>query len=70
LRSSFLFGLQQVAEKWPSATFPSSFVVAAYSQLRLTPQDCLPEWQVKSAPEALHLALFEQLGKDDFFSNC
>jgi len=30
---------QQVAEKWPSAAFPSSFVAAAYSQVRLTPQE-------------------------------
>jgi len=29
----------QVAEKWPSAAFPSSFVVAAYSQVRLTTQN-------------------------------
>jgi hypothetical protein len=35
---SFSF-FQQVAEKCPSAAFPSSFVVAAYSQVRLTPQD-------------------------------
>ncbi len=30
--------IQQAAEKRPSATFPSSFVVAAYVQVRLTPQ--------------------------------
>jgi hypothetical protein len=30
---------QQAAEKRPSAAFPSSFVVAAYRQVRLTPQD-------------------------------
>jgi len=30
---------EQVAEKGPSAAFPSSFVVAAYKQVRLTPQD-------------------------------
>jgi hypothetical protein len=43
--------------------FSSSFVVAAYSQVRLTPQDCLPDRQVKSAGGALHLPLFEQPGK-------
>jgi len=30
--------LQQAAEKSPSAAFPSSFVVAAYLEVRLTPQ--------------------------------
>jgi hypothetical protein len=29
----------QAAEKGPSAAFPLSFVVAAYTQVRLTPQD-------------------------------
>jgi hypothetical protein len=29
----------QAAEKRPSAAFPSSFVVAAYIQVRLIPQD-------------------------------
>jgi hypothetical protein len=29
----------QAVEKRPSAAFPSSFVVAAYIQVRLTPQD-------------------------------
>jgi hypothetical protein len=29
----------QAAEKRPSAVLPSSFVVAAYVQVRLTPQD-------------------------------
>ena len=43
--------------------------VAAYSEVRLTPQDCLPDRQVKSTAGALHLALFEQPGKDDFFSS-
>jgi hypothetical protein len=35
----------QAVEKRPSAAFPSSFVVATYIQLRLTPQDfaCLPQ---------------------------
>jgi hypothetical protein len=31
--------LYQVAEKWPSAAFSSSFVIAAYNQVRFTPQD-------------------------------
>jgi len=30
---------QQAGEKRPSAAFPSSFIVAAYIQVRLTPQD-------------------------------
>jgi hypothetical protein len=30
---------EQAVEKRPSAAFPSSFVVAAYIQVRLTPQD-------------------------------
>jgi hypothetical protein len=30
---------QQAAEKRPSAAFPSSFVIAAYVQVRLIPQD-------------------------------
>ena len=29
----------QAVEKRPSAAFPSSFVVATYTQVRLTPQD-------------------------------
>jgi hypothetical protein len=43
--------------------------VAPYS-LRHHSQDCLPDRQVKSATRALHLALFEQPGKDDFISVC
>jgi len=39
MQSDPLEGVYQVAEKWPSAAFPSSLVVAAYSQVRLTPQD-------------------------------
>jgi hypothetical protein len=35
----------------------------------LTPQDCLPDRQVKSAAGALHLALFEQPGENDFSSS-
>jgi len=31
--------LKQAVEKRPSAAFPSSFVVAAYNQVRLTSQD-------------------------------
>jgi hypothetical protein len=40
---------EQAAEKRPSAALPSSFVVAVYIQVRLTPRDCLPERQVKSS---------------------
>jgi hypothetical protein len=50
---------EKVAEKWPSATFPSSFVVAAYSQVRLTPQDF---GGLASRP-------FEQPGKENFFGS-
>ncbi len=48
--------------------FPSSFVVSAYIQVRLTPQDCLPDRQVKGTTGALHLALFEQPEKNNSFS--
>jgi hypothetical protein len=47
---------------------PSPFVVAAYNQVRLTPQDCLPDRQVKSAAGALHLGIFEQSEKNEFFT--
>jgi hypothetical protein len=50
----------QPAEKRPSAAFPSSFVVAAYNQVRLIPQ---------GYSGALHLGIFEQPGKNYFFSN-
>ena len=55
------------AEKRPSAAFPSSFVVGAYIRVRLTPQDCLPDRQVKNAAGAFHLGIFEQPGENDFF---
>jgi hypothetical protein len=32
-------GIYQAAEKRPSASFPSSFVIAAYLKVRLIPQD-------------------------------
>jgi hypothetical protein len=51
---------KQAAEKRPSVAFPSSFVAAAYIPVRLTPQDCLPDRQVKSAAGALHLGIFDQ----------
>jgi hypothetical protein len=50
----------QPAEKRPSAAFPSSFVVAAYNQVRLIPQ---------GYSGALHLGIFEQPAKNEFFSN-
>jgi hypothetical protein len=34
-----LMTYEQAVEKHPSAAFPSSFVVAAYNQVRLTSQD-------------------------------
>jgi hypothetical protein len=43
-------------------------LVAAYNQVRLTPQDCLPDRQVKSAAGALHLGIFEQSEKNEFFT--
>jgi hypothetical protein len=43
-------------------------VVAAYIQVRLTPQDCLPDRQVKSATGALHLGIFDQPEKNEFFN--
>jgi hypothetical protein len=58
LRSIMRSSNWQAAEKRPSAAFPSSFVVAAYVQVRLTSQDS----------GALHLRIFEQPGKVYFFS--
>jgi hypothetical protein len=55
------------AEKRPAAAFPSSFVVAAYIQERLTPQDCLPDRQVKSAAGALYWAFLISLKAVIFF---
>jgi hypothetical protein len=71
IRGDPLEGVYQVAEKWPSAAFPSSLVVAAYSGRE----------RIYAFPTgnfgALHLpacrsfgvgrALFEQPGKNDFF---
>jgi len=53
----------------PSLCQARGRLVAAYCQVRLTSQDCLPDRQVKSAAGALHLTLFEQPGKDDFFGS-
>jgi predicted DNA binding protein len=39
---------------------PSSFVIAAYIKVRLIPQDCLPDRQVKGIAGALHLGIFDQ----------
>ncbi len=49
----------QVAEKRSSAAFPSSFIIAAYGQVRRIPQDF----------GRFHLTIFEQPEKDDFFSS-
>jgi hypothetical protein len=46
-----------------------SFIVAADIRVRLTSQDCLPDQQVKGATGALHLAIFEQPEKFEFFRN-
>jgi hypothetical protein len=52
----------------PSPCQARGGLVVAYIQVRLTPQHCLPDRQVKSAAGALHLGIFEQLEKKDFFN--
>jgi hypothetical protein len=47
---------------------PSSFVVAAYIQVRLTPQDFGRPRKRDFAGPNLHLGIFEQSEKNDFFS--
>jgi len=42
-------------------------LIATYLQVRLTPQDCLPDRQVKGAAGALHLGIFEQPMEIHFF---
>ncbi|MEI9479064.1 MAG: hypothetical protein WCO26_21180, partial [Deltaproteobacteria bacterium] len=42
----------QAAEKSPSAALLSPFVLEAYLQVRLSPQDCLPDRQVKGTTGA------------------
>jgi len=44
-------------------------LVAAYCQVRLTPQDFGSSRRRDFAKLNLHLALFEQPGEDDFFSS-
>jgi hypothetical protein len=51
--------ISQLAEKWPSASFPHP------SSLRRTAKYA----SLLRISGALHLALFEQPGKDDFFSS-
>jgi hypothetical protein len=60
----------QAAEKRPSAALLSSFVVAAYIQVRLTPQDCLPERQVKGLRAPCIWAFLSSLRKMTFSGNC
>ena len=56
---SFLnYRLHQVAEKRPSAAFPSSFVVATYIKYD----------SLLKTSGALHLGIFEQPDKNGFFS--
>ena len=43
-------------------------VIAVYCQVRRIPQDCVPDQQGKTAG-ALHLTIFEQPEKEDFFSS-
>jgi hypothetical protein len=50
----------QAVEKRPSAAFLSSFVVAAYVQVRLTPQDFEGPRKGDFAKLNLHLGIFEQ----------
>jgi hypothetical protein len=59
---------EQAAEKRPSAAFPSSFVIAAYHQVRLTPQDFGSSRKRDFAKLNLHLDIFDQPGRNDFFS--
>jgi len=62
----------QVAEKRPSAAFSlpasRSFVVAAYTKVRLTPQDLRGPRERDFARLNLHLVFFEQPAKNYFFS--
>ena len=54
------------AERRPSTALPSSLVVTAYDLVRLTPQNCLPDRQVKNVAGDLHPGIFEQLGENFF----
>jgi hypothetical protein len=54
---------------YSSQRHPSSFVIATYIPVRLIPQDCLPDRQVKSITGALHLTIFEQPAKKSFSAN-
>jgi hypothetical protein len=60
--------LQQDAEKRRSTSFPSSFVVATYIQVRLTPQGfaCLREAASAKAGVASYLGIFEHPEKKLF----
>jgi hypothetical protein len=53
--------------KKPSLFYLTGQVVAAYRQVRLTPQDFGGPRRRDFAKLNLHVALFEQPGKDDFF---
>jgi hypothetical protein len=70
LRFPYPSSLQRTAQ-YASARLTNSSAwqeVAPYSSRRHS-QDCLPDRQVKSVAGALHLALFEQPGKDNFFGS-
>jgi hypothetical protein len=54
---------------YSSRRHSSSFVNAAYIQVRFIPQDCLPDRQVKGITGALHLTIFEQPAKKSFSAN-
>jgi len=70
---------EQDAEKHPSAALLSSFIVAAYLQVRLTPQDFGSSRRRDFAKPNLHLparrslgagrGIFEHPGKNLFFSS-
>jgi len=58
----------QAVEKRPSAALPSSFVVAAYIQVRLTPQDFGCPRKRDFAGFNLHPGIFDQPEKNEFFN--
>jgi hypothetical protein len=61
--------IYQGAEKCPSAAFPLSFVIAAYIQVRLIPQDfaCLRVAASAEAGEPCTWAFLSTLGKKLFW---
>ena len=58
----------QAVEKRPSTAFLSSFVVAAYLQVRLTPQNFEGPRKRDFARLNLYLSIFEQPAENHFFN--